>query len=199
MPKKRSLTLVISLLVLLTFSCGLLYGCKSDKAKETSKTEGKKTADVIKLAGGDYGYLTPYAHYPRGPGIFKMRLIFDSLLERDEKGYINWLAEKYEIKENGKQYLFTIRDGVKWHDGEPLTADDVKFSFEYAIKHPMVSSTISEKDIEKVEEVGDRQVMVTVKKPSAVFLRIIPHCFSSSGGSINVQTCSKVVFHSFHR
>lgn len=180
MPKKRSLTLVISLLVLLTFSCGLLYGCKSDKAKETSKTEGKKTADVIKLAGGDYGYLTPYAHYPRGPGIFKMRLIFDSLLERDEKGYINWLAEKYEIKENGKQYLFTIRDGVKWHDGEPLTAEDVKFSFEYAIKHPMVSSTISEKDIEKVEEVGDRQVMVTVKKPSAVMLsnlgtsRIIP-------------------------
>jgi peptide/nickel transport system substrate-binding protein len=180
MPKKRSLTLVISLLVLLTFSCGLLYGCKIDKAKETSKTEGKKTADVIKLAGGDYGYLTPYAHYPRGPGIFKMRLIFDSLLERDEKGYINWLAEKYEIKENGKQYLFTIRDGVKWHDGEPLTADDVKFSFEYAIKHPMVSSTISEKDIEKVEEVGDRQVMVTVKKPSAVMLsnlgtsRIIP-------------------------
>ncbi|HHY30643.1 MAG TPA: diguanylate phosphodiesterase, partial [Syntrophaceticus sp.] len=144
------------------------------------KTEGKKTADVIKLAGGDYGYLTPYAHYPRGPGIFKMRLIFDSLLERDEKGYINWLAEKYEIKENGKQYLFTIRDGVKWHDGEPLTAEDVKFSFEYAIKHPMVSSTISEKDIEKVEEVGDRQVMVTVKKPSAVMLsnlgtsRIIP-------------------------
>lgn len=180
MPKKRSLTLVISLLVLLTFSCGLLYGCKIDKAKETSKTEGKKTADVIKLAGGDYGYLTPYAHYPRGPGIFKMRLIFDSLLERDEKGYINWLAEKYEIKENGKQYLFTIRDGVKWHDGEPLTAEDVKFSFEYAIKHPMVSSTISEKDIEKVEEVGDRQVMVTVKKPSAVMLsnlgtsRIIP-------------------------
>lgn len=180
MPKKRSLTLVISLLVLLTFSCGLLYGCKSDKAKETSKTEGKKTADVIKLAGGDYGYLTPYAHYPRGPGIFKMRLIFDSLLERDEKGYINWLAEKYEIKENGKQYLFTIRDGVKWHDGKPLTAEDVKFSFEYAIKHPMVSSTISEKDIEKVEEVGDRQVMVTVKKPSAVMLsnlgtsRIIP-------------------------
>jgi peptide/nickel transport system substrate-binding protein len=180
MPKKRSLTLVISLLVLLTFSCGLLYGCKIDKAKETSKTEGKKTADVIKLAGGDYGYLTPYAHYPRGPGIFKMRLIFDSLLERDEKGYINWLAEKYEIKENGKQYLFTIRDGVKWHDGKPLTAEDVKFSFEYAIKHPMVSSTISEKDIEKVEEVGDRQVMVTVKKPSAVMLsnlgtsRIIP-------------------------
>lgn len=180
MPKKRSLTLIISLIVLLTFSCGLFCGCNGDKAKETSKTEGKKTADVIKLAGGDWGYPTPYAHYPRGPGVFKMRLIFDSLLEKDEKGYINWLAEKYEIKENGKQYLFTIRDGVKWHDGKPLTAEDVKFSFEYACKYPMVSSTISENDIEKVEVVGDRQVLVTVKKPSAVMLgnlgtsRIIP-------------------------
>lgn len=180
MPKKRSLTVVISLVVLLTFSCCLLCGCKSDQAQEVSKAEGNKTVDVIRLAGGDYGYLTPYAHYPRGPGSFKMRLIFDSLLERDEKGYINWLAEKYELKENGKQYLFTIRDGVKWHDGKPLTADDVKFSFEYACEHPMVSSTISKNDIEKVDVVGDRQVLVTVKKPSAVMLsnlgtsRIIP-------------------------
>lgn len=180
MPKKRSQTVIISLVVLLTFSCGLLYGCKGEKAKETGKTEGKKTVDVIKLAGGDYGYLTPYTHYPRGPGIFKMRLVFDSLLEKDGEGYIPWLAEKYEIKENGKQYLFTIRDGVKWHDGKPLTAEDIKFSFEYACKHPMVSSTVSENDIEKVEVVGDRQVLVTVKKPSAVMLsnlgtsRIIP-------------------------
>lgn len=184
MPKKRSLTVIISLIVLLTFSCGLFCGCNSDKAKETTKTEekaaSKKTVDMVRLAGGDWGYPTPYAHYPRGPGVFKMRLIFDSLLEKDEKGYINWLAEKYEIKENGKQYLFTIRDGVKWHDGKPLTAEDVKFSFEYACKYPMVSSTISENDIEKVEVVGDRQVLVTVKKPSAVMLgnlgtsRIIP-------------------------
>lgn len=181
MPKKRSIK-IISLVVLLTFFSCLFYGCSkdNDNTAKTSKPESKKTADVIRLAGGDYGYLSPYAHYPRGPGSFKMRLIFDSLLERDEEGYIPWLAEKYEIKENGKKYLFTIRDNVKWHDGKPLTVDDVKFSFEYACKHPMVSSTISQDDIEKVEVVGDRQVLVTVRKPSAVMLgnlgttRIIP-------------------------
>jgi hypothetical protein len=42
MPKKRSLTLVITLLVLLTFSCSLLYGCRSESAEETSKTQEEK-------------------------------------------------------------------------------------------------------------------------------------------------------------
>ncbi|SHE33306.1 extracellular solute-binding protein, family 5 Middle [Desulfofundulus australicus DSM 11792] len=90
-----------------------------------------------------------------------------------------WL-KKYEIKEGGKQYLFTIRDGVKWQDGKPLTAEDVKFTFEYASKHPMVSSYIGSKDIEKVEVVGDRQVLITVSEPNAAMLynlgltRIIP-------------------------
>lgn len=179
MPKKHSVK-IISLIVLLTFLSCLFYGCSSDNTAETTKIGEKKTADVIRLAGGDYGYLSPYAHYPRGPGSFKMRLIFDSLLEKDEEGYIPWLAEKYEVKEEGKQYLFTIKSGVKWHDGKPLTAEDVKFSFEYASTHPMVSSTFSQNDIEKVEVVGDRQVLITVKKPSAIMLgnlgtaRIIP-------------------------
>ncbi len=135
---------------------------------------------MIRLAGGDWGYPSPYAHYARGPGIYKMSLIFDGLLERDEKGLIPWLAEKYEIKEGGKQYLFTIRDGVRWQDGKPLTAEDVKFTFEYASKHPMVFSYIGSKDIENVAVVGERQVLITVAQPNAAMLynlgltRIIP-------------------------
>jgi peptide/nickel transport system substrate-binding protein len=162
--------------MLLVFSLSLLlYGCGTDKARDdqkagVAKSGGQRQADIIRLAGGDWGYLSPYAHYPRGPGSFKMRLIFDGLLERDEKGLIPWLAEKYQIKENGKQYLFTIRDGVKWQDGKPLTAEDVKFTFEYASKHPMVSSSIGSQDFEKVEVVGDRQVLITVSKPGASLL-----------------------------
>lgn len=181
---RKHLSIVV--IMLLVFSLGLLLsGCGTDKAGNdqrtgVAKSEGQQQVDIIRLAGGDWGYPSPYAHYPRGPGSFKMRLIFDGLLERDEKGLIPWLAEKYEIKEDGKQYLFTIRDGVKWQDGKPLTAEDVKFTFEYASKHPMVSSDIGSKDIEKVEVVGDRQVLVTVSKPGAPLLynlgstRIIP-------------------------
>ena len=38
-------------------------------------------------------------------------------------------------RSNGKYYDFTLREGVTWHDGKPLTAEDVKFSFD-AIVHP---------------------------------------------------------------
>lgn len=180
MPRKH----LLIILVLVISASLLLFGCGSDQTRDDQNagvaSEEQGQVDVIRLEGGDWGYPSPYAHYPRGPGGFKMALIFDGLLERGEKGLIPWLAEKYEIKDNGKQYLFTIRDGVKWHDGKPFTAEDVKFTFEYASKHPMVWSDIGSDDIEKVESVGDRQVLVTVSEPNASMLynlgqtRIIP-------------------------
>lgn len=46
-----------------------------------------------------------------------------------------WLATGYE-QPDAKTVVFTIRDGVTWSDGEPLTAEDVKFSFDLIKKHP---------------------------------------------------------------
>lgn len=43
------------------------------------------------------------------------------------------LAESWKIEENGAVYRFTLRQGVKWHDGRDLTSEDVKFSFEKAL------------------------------------------------------------------
>jgi len=43
------------------------------------------------------------------------------------------LAEKWVIEGNGTVYRFTLRQGVKWHDGQDFTADDVKFTFEKAL------------------------------------------------------------------
>jgi peptide/nickel transport system substrate-binding protein/microcin C transport system substrate-binding protein len=61
----------------------------------------------------------------------------DSLLERDADTY-EWtpsLATAWEVSKDGLSFTFTLRDGVQWHDGKPLTAEDVKFSFD-AIKDP---------------------------------------------------------------
>jgi peptide/nickel transport system substrate-binding protein len=43
------------------------------------------------------------------------------------------LAERWVIENNGALYRFTLRSGVKWHDGRDFTSDDVKFSFEKAL------------------------------------------------------------------
>lgn len=63
--------------------------------------------------------------------------LLEALLERDVETY-EWkpaLAESYKISKDGLQYDFVLRQGVKWHDGKPLTVEDVKFSFD-AIMHP---------------------------------------------------------------
>jgi len=135
--------------------------------------------EVIRLDGGDWGYPTPYAHYPRGPGGFKMCLIFDSLLERGNQGLIPWLATSWQVEDQGKAYIFTLRQGVKWHDGNPMTPEDVAFSLDYATRFPMTWSYVFDR-IDQVEILEDDRIKVTLKTPTASMLyslgtsRIIP-------------------------
>jgi peptide/nickel transport system substrate-binding protein len=82
-------------------------------------------------AGDDWGYPTPFAMYPRGPGYVRMSYLFDTLVWKDEEGYVPWLAEEWAVADDGVTWTFRLRQGVTWHDGRPLTADDVAFSYLY--------------------------------------------------------------------
>ncbi|MGL5513423.1 MAG: ABC transporter substrate-binding protein, partial [Sporomusa sp.] len=122
-------------------------------------------------------------HYPQGPGLFKMNLIFDSLLERSEQGYIPWLAEKWDMAPDGRSCIFTLRRNVFWHDGQPLTAADVKFTFEYYAKNIPVFDelTVNGKNlIEEIEILNDYSVKIAVNQLNATIIgrlgnaRIIP-------------------------
>lgn len=55
---------------------------------------------------------------------------------------VPWLATEYAWSEDLKTLTFTIRDGVKWSDGEPFTAGDVAFTFNLLKNAPGVSSTV---------------------------------------------------------
>jgi peptide/nickel transport system substrate-binding protein len=53
-------------------------------------------------------------------------MIYDTLLAQDEKGEIKpQMVEKYEAAADGKGYTFTLRDGLEFHDGKPVTGEDV--------------------------------------------------------------------------
>lgn len=69
------------------------------------------------------------------PGLYwHQEIVFDRLIQANpdltpsDKGQ---LADSYEVKDDGKTYVFKLHEGVKWHDGEPLTAEDVKWTLEY--------------------------------------------------------------------
>ncbi|MGO0122401.1 ABC transporter substrate-binding protein [Desulfothermobacter acidiphilus] len=146
----------------------LVAGCGGQK-EPAATSPAKGQVEVIRLPGGDWGYPTPYAHYSRGPGYYKMNLVFDSLLEKDEKGLIPWLAEKWEITPDGKTYTFCLRQGVKWHDGQPFTAKDVAFTLDYACRFPPVWG-FDASIIQKVEVLDPHKVKVELTQPMATFL-----------------------------
>jgi peptide/nickel transport system substrate-binding protein len=118
-------------------------------------------------------------HYPRGPGIYKMNLIFDSLLEKDDKGIIPWLAEKWDISPDYREYTFYLRKNIKWQDGMDFTAKDVKFTIDYEKKH-FPASTYDLSAVSNVEVIDDHTIKFTLVQPMApliddvVGVKIIP-------------------------
>ena len=71
-------------------------------------------------------------------------LIYEPLLQTNaiKPGqYYNWLATGYSWSNGGKSITFTIRPGVKWSDGSPMTAADVAFTFNMLKKYPDVNTT----------------------------------------------------------
>jgi len=120
----------------------------------------------------DAGFPTPFAFSTLGPaGVVRLTLIYDTLVWKDERGLIPWLAESWRISPDGTAYVFTLRTPVRWHDGRPLTAHDVRFSFDYYRRHPFpwVDTSI----IVKVEVRDRRTAVIHLSRPFAPFLENI--------------------------
>jgi peptide/nickel transport system substrate-binding protein len=80
------------------------------------------------------------------------------------------LALSYEILDDGKQIVFHLREGVKWHDGEPFTSADVKFTWENALMTIHPRGKKSNAVVESVETPDDYTVTFNLSAPSPGFL-----------------------------
>lgn len=99
--------------------------------------------------------------------------IYDSLIWVDENGVVQpALAESWTVSEDQKTYTFQLRQGVRFHNGEPFTADAVVFSWKRASAPDMKYRdrwTVAE----TVEKVDDYTVKITTSEPSPLLLRIM--------------------------
>ena len=105
---------LMTLILLLVLGCGIRAADKKDTAPQVKSDPAILT---IADATGDWGVPNPFSHYLRGPGYIRMTLLFDSLVWKDEKGYGKGLAESWQWLPEEKAWRFTLRHGVKWHDG----------------------------------------------------------------------------------
>ena len=77
-------------------------------------------------------------------GLIGRMMLFSRLLrlDKDLKPVYGDLADEWTESEDALQYTFTLHEGVKWHDGEDFSADDVAFSLKTAMKAPQVNGVI---------------------------------------------------------
>jgi len=94
------------------------------------------------------------------------------------------LAREFPTEENGgisadgKVWTIKLRTGVKWSDGQPFTAEDVAFTYNYIVKNQMLTMTITTVGIKEAEALAPDVVQITCSRPKAdmmhIFLPILP-------------------------
>ena len=129
--------------------------------------QGQKES-VLVYGSGDYTRINPAMDEHCEINV----LLFNGLTAHDGANQIvPGLAEKWEYDEETFTYTFHIRDGVKWHDGEPFTADDVKFTIE-AIKDSEngAENAPNYEDVEEIAVVDEKTVSFKLSAPNVAFL-----------------------------
>jgi peptide/nickel transport system substrate-binding protein len=84
------------------------------------------------------------------------------------------LAKSWEVTPDGLQYTFNLRKGVTWHDGQPFTADDVKFTFELALNPASAAYVASElPPVKSIDTPNPDTVIVHLSSPSASLMSVL--------------------------
>ncbi|RLQ90001.1 ABC transporter substrate-binding protein [Falsibacillus albus] len=169
MKNKRILPLM--LMIFLAFTL-VLSACTD---KETSSETGKSTSKsakplVIGLspAGQWQENFNPFSSTAMGGTnglIFQPLYYFDPVSGKDNP----MLATQFEWTNDNKTLVATLRDNVKWSDGEAFTADDVVFTFDLLKKDPAADTSGIWKEVTSVEKQGDNQVAFNFDQPNVPF------------------------------
>ncbi|MBZ2175288.1 peptide ABC transporter substrate-binding protein [Schnuerera sp. xch1] len=191
MSKKLLVLMSIFLVVVILFT-----GCTSP-ADDTSgepedTTEGTKDTGEKKILrtnnSSEPGSLDP----PLAQGTHESWIltnVFEGLMTYDENGEMVYgMAEDYEVSEDGLTYTFTIRDGVTWTNGDPVTAHDFEFSWKRALDPELAAdyahqlyyikggeaynSGEGSRDDVGVTALDDKTLEVTLESPTAYFAEL---------------------------
>lgn len=131
----------------------------------------KGTNTLVVAVQGDPGHLNP-AISTASPVHAVADSIFNGLVALDaEISPVPDLAERWDVSADGLQYRFTLAAGATWHDGKPVTAVDVKFSFEDVLlkKHARTRASLASV-LDGIDVVDGRTAVFRLKRPYPALL-----------------------------
>ncbi|MDQ0256696.1 peptide/nickel transport system substrate-binding protein [Evansella vedderi] len=153
------------LIFLLFIAAILVSGCSRDSNEsEASLIENKRDELILAIGAEPETGFDPTT----GWGRYGSPLFQSTLLKRDHNLAVKKdLAENYEISSDGLVWTVELRDDVVFSDGEALTARDVKFTFETALKN---GSILDLTILDSIEVKDDYTVYFHLKKPQSTFI-----------------------------
>ncbi len=146
-----------------------------DDANTPGAPEGVKTGGTMVMGQG----AEPLSLNPDGKPDDNIPNIAQNIFQRLVKTNNNQevildLATGYTVSEDGMTYTFTLPDNVRFHDGEPLTSDDVKFTFdEIKAQTGLAAPTLT--CIEEITCPDDTTVVFQLNTPNAGFLGVLAY------------------------
>ena len=152
--------LVLALAMLLT-----LAACGGDN---TDGNDAQSGGSTLVYGSGDYTRINPAMDEHGEINV----LLFDGLTDHDGDGQvIPRLAERWDYDPDTLTYTFYLAQGVTWHDGQPFTAEDVKFTYE-AIMDPDNGSENAPnyEDVTDITVIDDHTVSFTLSAVNTAFL-----------------------------
>ncbi|NLX75733.1 MAG: ABC transporter substrate-binding protein [Synergistaceae bacterium] len=161
MKKNFKILLMILVVLLVVTAC-------SGGSKEIG-TEGDK--DTVRVyCEGVWTTLDPHGTGANAyTNMYLSNQFYESLVYVNDGGEIEpVLATEWSVSDDGLEYIFKLREGVKFHDSEEMTASDVVYSFERAISEPTLETYYA--PIAKVEEINEYEVKITLKEIFAPFV-----------------------------
>lgn len=163
--KKLVSFLLVCFMMISVVGCG-----KSDSSAEGNKNKEEKPREerVLRMSGDNLGYPSVYTVSSKGRGYLLTSYIFDTLTWKDENGVVPLLAKEWKVSEDNKTWTFKLNDKAKFTDGKELTAEDVKFSFEYIKDHPY--QWVSVDPVKEVRVKDKHTVEIELKEVYAPFI-----------------------------
>ncbi len=153
-------------------TCGLAWGIATAATASSSPSPG---AEKVVLRVGtlqDIDSLNPFAGVT--VAAYEMfHLNYDMLTGYAPDGSVRpEIADSWETSPDGLTWTFKIHPGMKWQDGEPVTAADVAFTYNYIIDNELSAYTSSTQNIKEAVAIDDATVEFHLTKPKATMLRL---------------------------
>lgn len=165
--KKRLMALLLSMVMTVT----LLSGCGGTEAETNTETSGETSGsqeDRTLIVGNSGDFVSCDPHNCSG-AVTKFILnanVYERLTLAGADGVQPCLAYDWEANEDATEWTFYLEEGVKFHNGDIMTANDVKFSYERGAESAYASYITS---VESVEVIDEYTVKFYLKHPYSAF------------------------------